>query len=98
MGSHVREPLRTSPVPLGATHSTHDVADQGPKHLGLYWSPELVPHLDAGPPWIVLRSSAPPRRPRLAGHPVTVGPPTGERAERRGPRCGALSDERPNGP
>ena len=30
-----------------------------------------------------------------AGHPVTVGPPTGERAKPRGPRWSTLPDERP---
>jgi len=36
-----------------------------------------------------------PRGPRPAGHPVTVGPPTGERAKRHGSRWSALPDERP---
>jgi hypothetical protein len=36
-----------------------------------------------------------PRTLRPAGHPVTVGPPTGERAKRHGSRWSAPLDERP---
>ena len=42
-----------------------------------------------------MRASAPPRGPRPAGHPVTVGPPTGERGKRHGSRWSAPPDERP---
>src|SRR6202035_3416089 len=44
---------------------------------------------------LVIRLSAPPRGPRPAGHPVTVGLPTGERGKRHRSRWSAPPDERP---
>ena len=44
---------------------------------------------------LYIRRCAPPRGPRPAGHPVTVGPPTGERAKPHGSRWSAQLDERP---
>jgi hypothetical protein len=57
--------------------------------------PRATVGLALGHRLLVIRPSALPRRPRPAGHPVTVGPPTGERGKRHGSRWSALLDERP---
>jgi hypothetical protein len=57
-------------------------------------APRATVGLALGAP-LYIWPSASPRGPRPAGHPVTVGPPAGERAGRRGSRWSAPLDERP---